>query len=119
MESPRILLVEDDAGMRQYLRNCLVPLDVRIDEVADGREALAWLDEHPVDLLISDVVMPGIGGIALLDALAERPGLEALPILFVTGESDEAEATGRPVLRKPFSGSLLRVYVEEMLKDVR
>jgi len=122
-ESPvrgaRILVVDDDDGMRRYLRGCLEPLEARVVEASDGRAALDLLREASpsFDLVIADVVMPGIDGLALLRVIEEDPGLAALSVLFVTGESDEAGHAGRPVLRKPFNGSLLRTYVEEILRE--
>lgn len=117
--APSILIVEDDPGMRQYLRSCLEPLGAQIDEVADGEEALAWLrtGRPSPDLVISDVIMPQVGGVELLAELHADPDLNAIPLLFVTGESELTEASGHTVLRKPFSGSLLRIYVEELLRQ--
>jgi len=116
--APRILVVENDAGMRRYLCSCLEPLAARIVEVCDGREALDFLaaDGNAVDLIVSDVVMPRLDGHELARRIGQDPALAALPVLLVTGDSGEAERSQRPVLRKPFSGSLLRAYVEELLK---
>lgn len=112
-------MVDDDPGMRSYLRTCLEPLEARVDEVAGGREALELLRgaSPAVDLVISDVVMPGIGGLELIRRIEGDPGLAGTLILLVTGESGETDLPARPVLRKPFNGSLLRVYVEEILRE--
>jgi len=115
-----ILIVENDADMRGYLSRCLQPLEARILEVGGGREALKLLrTDSQVDLVISDVVMPGLSGLQLVRQLDEDPELSDLPVLLVTGAGEDVEQSGRTVLRKPFSGSLLRVYVEELINQDR
>jgi two-component system response regulator FlrC len=96
-----ILVVEDDAAVRQALVEGLSDLNYRAVAVANGREALAVLDEvapedgSPVTeiaLVLSDVVMPGMGGLALLHAVRER-GLN-IPVLMMTGHPLERELEG-------------------------
>jgi CheY-like chemotaxis protein len=96
-----ILVVEDDAAVRQALVESLKDLNYRAAAVADGREALMVLDEAPpedgspateIALMLSDVVMPGMGGLALLNAVRER-GLN-IPVLLMTGHPLERELEG-------------------------
>jgi two-component system cell cycle sensor histidine kinase/response regulator CckA len=93
-----ILVVEDDAAVRQALVEGLGDLNYQAVAVANGREALAALDEMPpadgspsreIALVLSDVVMPGMGGLALLHAVRER-GLD-IPVLMMTGHPLERE----------------------------
>jgi two-component system cell cycle sensor histidine kinase/response regulator CckA len=94
-----ILVVEDNATVRRALVESLELLNYRTQEATNGQEALAMLEQHSddIDLLLSDVVMPGMGGVALLHALKER-GL-AVKVVMITGhllekELDELRAQG-------------------------
>ncbi len=96
-----ILVVEDDAAVRQALVDGLGDLNYQVVAVANGREALVVLDEAPpadgspareIALVLSDVVMPGMGGLALLHAVRER-GL-SIPVLMMTGHPLERELEG-------------------------
>jgi len=114
---PRVLVVEDDPGMGQYLRDGLRPLPARVVVVRDGADALARLRAgEAFDLLLTDLKLPGIGGEELIGEIDRDPGLRGLPVLIVTGATEDNECAGRPVLHKPFSGALLRTYVGEVLK---
>ncbi len=84
-----ILVVEDDAALRTYAVEVLTDLGYRVLDAADGAAALAILDREPgIDLLFTDVVMPGMNGRQLADeALRRRPGLK---VLFTTGYTRNA-----------------------------
>jgi len=90
-QAETILVVEDDRITREALVDSLVLLNYRTLEAAEGREALAILEEYgdEIALVLSDVVMPGMGGIALLHTLRER-GLMA-GVVMLTGHPLEKE----------------------------
>jgi CheY-like chemotaxis protein len=120
VSAPAILIVDDDPDMRAYVRDCLGPLSDRVIEAADGAEALAIVrDAGPgaFDLIIADVVMPGLDGLALRKELSADPALGAPEVLLVTGEvpgpGDE------PILRKPFNAGTLRERVDALLARAR
>jgi signal transduction histidine kinase len=98
----RVLVVEERAELRELLRGALAEFGYQVVIAADGVEALALDVRDRIDLVVSDVVMPRMGGLALLAALRDtRPDLRAL---FLSDDSVEA---ARPdprdrVLRKPF-----------------
>lgn len=80
-----ILVVDDTATIRQFLRDTLEPLGYTILEAGNGEEALAVADsgESPIDVLLADMVMPGMGGMELARTLQPRqPGMKTL---FMTG----------------------------------
>jgi two-component system cell cycle sensor histidine kinase/response regulator CckA len=116
-----ILLVEDDEAVRDLTRRTLVGQGYRVLEAANGTEALRLAAEHqgPLDLLLTDIVMPGIGGRALAETLgASRPGTA---VLFVSGYTEDevirkgAEVANLPFLQKPFSPATLLGRVRDVL----
>lgn len=80
-----ILLVEDSSATRAVLLDSLTTLNYRVLEAIHGKEALAVLEAHPgeIALILSDVVMPEMGGIALLHEVRAR-GL-TIPLILITG----------------------------------
>jgi two-component system, cell cycle sensor histidine kinase and response regulator CckA len=93
-QGERILIVEDNRSVRRALEGTLRALGYQVVTVANGRDALDWMEaQHdPVDLVLSDVVMPEMGGRALLNALqADWP---LLPVVLLTGHPmrEEMEA---------------------------
>jgi PAS domain S-box-containing protein len=115
-----VLVVEDEAAVREITAELLSDAGHRVLVAGDGAEALRILREEPmVDLLISDVVMPGgIDGLAL--AATARQSRPQLRVLLVTGygfDGDRARrgAAGFDVLRKPYRPGELFAKVEEVL----
>jgi len=86
-----ILVVEDDPAARHALSESLAALGYRVTEAINGQQALHALERHPgeVALILSDVVMPGMGGVALLHAVRERA--LAIPVVLLTGHPLEHE----------------------------
>jgi excisionase family DNA binding protein len=87
---PRILVVDDEAGIRELLSKTLALADYDVDLAADGRAALEKLRLYRYDLLITDLKMPGIDGLAVIRET--RHIREDLPIVIITGYSTEASA---------------------------
>jgi CheY-like chemotaxis protein len=110
----RILIVEDDEQVRNLMAAALGDAGFAILTASDGRAALD-LPHQPIDLLITDVVMPRLGGIDLAGELRrQRPGLK---VLFVSGysESTVAAAPGQALLAKPFTPIRLLREVRQLL----
>jgi len=124
-EGATILLAEDETGLRTLIERILTRAGYRVLVAADGDEALAIAarHRHEFDLLISDLVMPRMGGVQLADALRrEAPDLRAL---FISGYPDRpgrdrpvSEAEGGPpaFLQKPFSPAELLREVHRILE---
>ena len=117
----RILVVEDDAGVRRAAERILQSAGYEVVTAAGGDEALALAhaDDARFDLLLTDVVMPGMSGRELADRLkAEQPGLR---VLFTSGYTDNAIVhhgvleAGISFISKPFSASGLAEKVREVL----
>jgi PAS domain S-box-containing protein len=112
----RVLVVEDRPELRELLRGALADAGYQVVVAADGLEALALDVRDRIDLVVSDIVMPRLGGVALVAALRKaRPALRAL---FVSGHPPEAasqlDARDR-LLRKPFLIHDLQRTVREVL----
>ena len=119
--SETILLVEDEEAVRNLLHEVLTGSGYRVLVAASGAEALKISRAHPgvLDLLLTDVVMPGMGGREVATALgAERPGLR---VLFASGYTAEAIArhgvleAGMDLIHKPFTPDALLQRVRERL----
>jgi CheY-like chemotaxis protein len=111
-----ILVVDDDADMRLYVRGCLRAMSIeRVLEAADGREALHLARGLAPDLIISGVVMPGLDGLALCRALKADAATAAVPFLLVSGETRGPPNCADGFLEKPFNSAGLRAEVERLL----
>ncbi|HOG45201.1 MAG TPA: response regulator [Anaerolineae bacterium] len=88
----RILVVDDDENVRFVLARALARLGSEYDIVlaGDGGDALRLIDELAVDLLISDIRLPGLDGIALTRALRQRG--QRLPVIWITAYGGPAIA---------------------------
>ena len=110
-----ILLAEDDESLRKFLAAALVRAGHTVDDFGDGSEAFARLREETFDLLLTDIVMPGMDGIELAKRAAEMQA--ALKIMFITGFAAVAlhPSSNAPkqakILSKPFH---LREIVQEV-----
>src|SRR5207253_3003995 len=121
----RILLVEDNDAVRRLAREVLADAGYTVLEAASPREAIdlfQTLDE-PVDLLVTDVVMPGMNGRQLADELRlHRPDLR---VLFTSGYTDDTVIArgvleqGMAFLQKPFGAEQLERKTRDVLDAPR
>ncbi len=116
---PTILVVDDDALFRSMVRRILTPT-YRVVEATDGREALAQIQAAPPDLVLLDVLLPGLHGWGVLRALRTRPALRAIPVVLVSGhvvaDDHQVRAWGAVAqLPKPFQASALLALVADLL----
>jgi PAS domain S-box-containing protein len=106
----RILVAEDEAAVRDLIRQMLERLEYRVTTAANGNDALALVTEKGVDpdLVVTDIVMPGMGGKELVERIRKiRPGQR---FLYMSGYTDDAIGdhgvldAETPYLQKPFNG---------------
>ena len=93
---PRVLIVDDDAGLRAFVRASLEGEGFDVHEAASAREGLAFLEDETLDLILLDVMMPGMDGWEMLQRVQERHG-GAIPVIMFSGKvdaADEAEERG-------------------------
>jgi two-component system cell cycle response regulator CpdR len=117
----RILLAEDDQSMREFLTRALERSGNNVTAVPDGLAALDAVNERAYDLLIADIVMPGIDGIEV-SRQANRVNAD-LKVLFITGfaavaMNARAEMGDTKVLSKPFHLRELVDHVDAILAEV-
>jgi two-component system cell cycle sensor histidine kinase/response regulator CckA len=113
---PTVLIVDDDAIVRRVVQGHLSDAGYRIFEAEDGREALEVLERiGSVDLIVTDVVMPHMGGPAFVEELLLRRPSQ--PVLFISAyPAERARESGRPshpFLSKPFTRDQLYAKVVE------
>lgn len=120
-----VLVVDDDADMRRYVRRALRHMETRVSliiEAGNGEEAMRQLGHTSVGLVISDVIMPLMDGYELSRAIRDTTPPAETPILLITGEDTPREAADRArhagaqaVLQKPFNAHSLCRAVEAVL----
>jgi signal transduction histidine kinase len=122
--SERILFADDNADMRDYVRRLLEP-GWAVEVVADGREALQRARDAPPDLILTDVMMPGLDGFALLRELRKDERTRLIPVVMLSARAGEEaridglEAGADDYLIKPFSARELLARVRTQLEVAR
>jgi len=121
-----LLVVDDDAPSREFMRTLLTGRGHRVEQASDGDLALAMAARRPPDVVITDVLMPGLDGYGLARALRGEPATRHIPIVFNTGQYGPreirplADACGvRDVILKPARPSAVLATVESLLPPGR
>jgi len=116
-----ILTVEDDPEYLDMLQVALQSLGHTIVIAHEGTEALKALETHPVDVIVSDVKMPGMDGVAFHEQVREKPQYRNTPFIFLTGIANlsSVRAVCRPeldlLLQKPFPlDKLLQIFAGKL-----
>ena len=119
--SAAVLVVDDDAGMREALSDTLTVAGFATEQATNGKDALRILQSQPVGLIITDLQMPDLDGQALLEQVRERA--PALPVLLMTGHGTVSGAVqamrsgAMDFLTKPFETSALLERVNRYYRD--
>ena len=117
----KILIVEDDADIREGVRILLEGEGYSVSEAENGRKGLELLEEEP-DLVILDVMMPGMSGLKTCEEIRK---ISYVPVLFLTAKSQESDkliglmAGGDDYLAKPFSYSELLGRVKALIRRLK
>jgi signal transduction histidine kinase/DNA-binding response OmpR family regulator len=120
----RLLVADDSSDMREYLQR-LLGVHWKVDTASDGAEALALARRNRPDLVVADVMMPGLDGFALLRELRDDPTLQTLPVVLVTARAGEESAIegllagADDYIVKPFSARELVARVGGQLELAR
>jgi DNA-binding response OmpR family regulator len=120
-QSACIMAVDDEPTTLRVLRRILEPEGYEVILASDGSSALALLDEHKPDLVILDIMMPGLNGFQVLDSI--RQGLN-IPVIMLTARY-ELESLEKALqmgaddyVRKPFSPAVLLARIKVKLRRV-
>lgn len=112
----RILVVEDDEDLRRLFRTTLSLAGFDVVEAGDGMEALRWIDHSPPDLVILDLLLPGMSGLVVHQEIAAQAVTRDIPIVVITGSTiGEEEVQVACFLRKPVSPEQLIEAVRNCL----
>ena len=118
----RILIIEDDRDIAELIRYNLEREHFDAEVRADGREGLERALEFPPDLIVLDLMLPSLGGLAICKSLRAHPPTAEVPVLILTAKSEEAdrimglEAGADDYLTKPFSPRELLLRIRAILK---
>jgi two-component system, chemotaxis family, chemotaxis protein CheY len=116
-----ILTVDDSASMRQMVKMTLSDAGYAVVEAGDGVQGLVVARAHPVDLVLTDLNMPGMDGLALVRELRKLSTYTGVPIVLLTTESDaerkqQAKAAGATAwITKPFQPGQLLSVIKKVL----
>lgn len=119
-----VLLVEDNDSIRRMLSEQLGS-HFFVETARDGGEALERLGEHQVDIVVTDVMMPGMDGMELCKRIKENADLSHLPVVFITAKNDMEskikgiQAGAEAYIEKPFSVKYLRQLISSLLDNRR
>jgi len=105
----RILIVEDDADLRRMFRQTLTVHGFDVEDTGDGADALRRIEQRPPDLVVLELALPTLSGLAVREEMAAHPQTRHIPIVVVTGMTNLYHLHLPCVLHKPVSPeSLLR-----------
>ncbi|KWX77695.1 heme transporter CcmC [Paenibacillus riograndensis] len=119
---PKVLVVDDDANIRELVRLYLEDEGIEVVQKGNGAEALEYAENYPPDLVVLDIMMPGMDGWALCARLRE---LGDMPVLMITAKGEPADRIKGfklgtdDYLVKPFDAMELALRVKALLKRYR
>ena len=120
-----VLLVDDSSTMRKIVGRSLRQAGIEFDnifEAADGLLALEVLEKESVDIVLSDINMPNMDGIAFLREKANRPNMKNIPVFMISTETGEdiigeAKSLGAVgAIKKPFTPDMVNAVLGPFLK---
>ncbi len=123
--SARVLVADDNADMRDYLARLLRSAGYQVQTVNDGQQALDAVRADSPDLVVSDVMMPGLDGLALVSALRTDPRTAAVPVLLLSARAGQEasieglQAGADDYLVKPFAAAELLARVRANIELAR
>jgi two-component system, sensor histidine kinase and response regulator len=112
-----ILIVEDEAALRESLKELFEEEGYAVAAASDGREALEWLTRHQEPaLVLLDLIMPIMSGVELYAAMQADERLARLPVLISTSDPSRSPP-GALIIKKPFQLEPLLRLIQNLIKD--
>ncbi len=117
-----VLIVEDNSEMRQYIRTVLSD-NYSILEASDGNNALTVLNSHMVDLILSDMMMPGMNGMELTKAVRANMNFSHIPIIILTAKTSRdtqlecLHVGADDYITKPFDETMLQAKISSLIEN--
>lgn len=122
MSKAKILVVEDEDDIQELVRHTLVKEGYGVDMVESGEEGMKRLAESPPDLVVLDLMLPGIGGLEVCRRIKSQEAIAGIPVIMLTARGTEADVvTGLEMgaddyVTKPFSPRVLAARVGAVLR---
>jgi DNA-binding response OmpR family regulator len=119
-----VLVVDDDRPLRTLCRTSLEEAGFRVLEAADGEQALASVRDEPPDLILLDIMMPGISGWEVTSALLADRSTDQIPIIFISARTEVADRMrafdlgAQDYVTKPFDPDALTETVAKTLDEI-
>ena len=123
-ERTQVVVVEDNAEMRSFLTAVLGPY-YTVYEAANGREGLAMIREYMPDIVVTDIMMPGMDGNAMIAAMRADDAVCHIPVVALTARTSTGdrlqtlETGADEYLTKPFSAAVLRFTIDRAVSSIR
>lgn len=121
----KVVLVDDDRHVVDVVSMMLAQRRYSVITVSDGRSAIGKIQEELPDLILLDIVLPGMDGTTIAQELLENPRTADIPIIFLTGlvEAEETHRDGHRIgghyfLAKPFDAHELFDVIDRAMEDV-
>jgi excisionase family DNA binding protein len=115
---PLVLIVDDDDKLREFVRVNLEMEGYSVIEAANAEEGLGAVEEQAPDLILLDVMMPGVDGWEMLRRIQERHGVGSIPVIMFSGKVDEADVAAKGAqgfIGKPFDPTQLIESTKQLL----
>ncbi len=126
--SLNVLIVDDSPAMRSFIRRTLQLSGLPIEACAtanNGKEALRVLEQQVIDLVLTDINMPEMDGVQLVERMKSTATTRSLPVLVISTDSTHARVSSmmslgaKGYVKKPFSPEVLREEIERVLGGVQ
>lgn len=120
VEKGTVLIVDDESEIREIIAMNVTPLGFHVLEAADGGQAMEVVQKHPVDVILSDLMMPRVSGLALLNKLREHGFMQ--PFIFLTAYPSQDSTLHAlrlgafDYLEKPFDSEELKTLLKEAMR---
>ncbi len=120
----KVLVVDDEEVIRQFLRTLLLKWGYEVEEAADGVEALEQLAKDNYDLLICDILMPNKNGWEVLKEMKSNPKTKEIPVIVLTGKKEDSdifrgyEWGATYYLTKPFTTTQLLYELQRIFGEI-